>query len=208
MKFGNLDKIREAPAPLPKQVAFWGAAAILKLLENPARLETPHRPPETTSQPPAGKAATGATPTVFISYSRKDERQKDQLLSHLKVLKQTGIIDLWSDDRIGAGAAWEEEINRAMAQASVAILLISANYLSSEFVLRKEVNKLLDRHQHEGLIIFPVIAKACAWKTIDWLARLQVVPRNGKPIWGSGSSRVDENLAQIAQDIAAIIEKK
>jgi hypothetical protein len=205
MKFGNLDRVPEAP--LPKQVAFWGAAATLNLMENPSRPDTSRRPGETVDQPPADKAVAGAAPTVFISYSRKDERQKDQLLSHLKVLKQTGIIDLWSDDRIGAGADWEQEINRAMARASVAILLISANFLSSDFVLRTEVNKLLDRHHHEGLIIFPVIAKPCAWKTIGWLTRLQVVPKHGKPIWGSGNSRVDEDLAQIAEAIAAVLQK-
>ena len=73
-------------------------------------------------------------PTVFISYSRKDEAEKDALLTHLGILHHTGLIDLWSDDRISAGADWKEEISHAMERASVAILFITANFLNSEFL--------------------------------------------------------------------------
>ena len=84
--------------------------------------------------------------TVFLSYSHKDEKEKDALLSHLRVLEHAGLsIDLWSDDRIGAGEDWEREITEAMERASVAILLISHNFLTSDFILKKEVRPLLER---------------------------------------------------------------
>ena len=82
---------------------------------------------------------------IFVSYSHKDEREKDKLLSHLGVLQHQGLIDLWSDDRIGAGTHWKQEISEAIAQAKVAILLISANFLTSDFILGEEVPKLLKR---------------------------------------------------------------
>ncbi len=144
--------------------------------------------------------------TVFISYSRKDEQEKDALLNHLGILQHTGLIDLWSDDRIGAGADWEEEISHAMEQASVAILLITANFLNSEFILRQEIPKILARRQHEGLIVFPVIAKSCAWNTVDWLTQMNVRPRNGTPVWGGEFSRVDSELAAIAEEVATIVK--
>jgi hypothetical protein len=65
-------------------------------------------------------------PTIFISYSRKDEKEKEAVLAHLGVLQHIGLINVWSDDRIGAGSDWEEEISQAMDQAKVAILLITA----------------------------------------------------------------------------------
>src|SRR5262245_5927462 len=88
-------------------------------------------------------------PVVFISYSHRDEREKNRLLAHLGVLQREDLIDLWSDDRISAGADWKQEINEAMAQARVAILLISANFLTSDFILGKEVPTLLQRRKSE-----------------------------------------------------------
>lgn len=144
-------------------------------------------------------------PVIFISYSHKDEREKDKLVSHLGVLRQEGLLDLWSDDRIGAGGDWEQEISEAMVQARVAILLISANFLTSDFILSKEVPILLKRRKSEGLTVFPVIAKACAWSEVGWLTEMNVRPKNDRPIWGAGSRRVDEDLAAIAKEVATII---
>ncbi|MCP4111090.1 MAG: SUMF1/EgtB/PvdO family nonheme iron enzyme [Desulfobacteraceae bacterium] len=145
-------------------------------------------------------------PTVFISYSREDEKEKELLLSHLGVLEQDGLIDVWSDDRVAVGANWEEEIDLAVSQARVAILLITANYLSSGFILRKHVSELLQRREYEGITIFPVIAKACAWKKVKWLAKMNVRPKSRKPVWSEAGIHADEDLAAIAEEVAAILE--
>jgi CheY-like chemotaxis protein len=145
-------------------------------------------------------------PVVFISYSHQDEQEKETLLSHLGVLKGAGLIDLWSDDRIGAGKDWQQEIDQAMAQAHVAILLISANFLNSDFILRREVPVLLKRRQGEGLAVFPIIAKACAWRSVGWLAKMNVKPKNGRPVWGDGGCHVDEDLAAIAEEVTTIVK--
>ncbi|MEW5958142.1 MAG: response regulator [Chloroflexota bacterium] len=146
-------------------------------------------------------------PIVFISYSHQDEVEKNQLLSHLGVLEKAGLIDPWSDDRIGAGQDWQQAIERTMAQAQVAILLITVNFLTSDFILHKEAPALLKRCETAGLIVFPVIAKDCAWRMIDWLATMNVRPKNGRPVWGDGGSHVDEDLAAIAEEVAEIIKK-
>jgi hypothetical protein len=146
-------------------------------------------------------------PTVFISYSHKDELEKDKLVSHLGVLQSAGLISLWSDQEIGAGADWEQTLNQAMSQAKVAILLISANYLTSDFILGKEIPALLHRHQQEGLIIFSIIATACAWRMVDWLAQTQIRPKSGKPVWSDGGSHVNEDLSAIAEEIGETLSR-
>lgn len=143
---------------------------------------------------------------VFISYSHKDEAEKDKLVSHLGVLQQDVIF--WSDDILDAGVEWESGITRAMSQATVAILLISADFLTSEFILQKEVKLLLERSKNEGLYVVPVIAKACAWNRVEWLKKINVRPRNGRPIWSDGGTHVDEDLALIVDEVADVIERK
>lgn len=143
---------------------------------------------------------------IFVSYSHKDEREKEKLLTHLGVLQREGFVDLWSDDCIGAGADWVSEIDEAMAQARVAILIITANFLTSDFILGQEIPTLLKRRQSEGLTVFPVIAKACAWQEVDWLVEMKVRPKNGRAIWGAGSRQVNEDLTAIAKEVAAIVK--
>ncbi len=146
-------------------------------------------------------------PLIFISYSHKDEEEKEKLLAHLGVLQRTGDINLWNNDCIEAGAVREQEISQAMERAKIAILLVSANFLASDFINRQEVPRLLERRSNEDLAVFPVIAKACAWRQVEWLARLNVRPKNGRPVWGGGSNRVDEDLAAIAEEVAGLIKQ-
>jgi tetratricopeptide (TPR) repeat protein len=146
-------------------------------------------------------------PTVFISYSHKDEAWKERLVTHLGVLQSQGLLDMWDDRRIETGADWYPEIEAAMAAASVAILLISANFLTSPFILDEEVPRLLERRTKEGLRVFPIIVSPCAWKQVGWLARMQVRPTDGKPLAGGRKYKVDATLAAIAEEIAAIVRR-
>jgi hypothetical protein len=145
-------------------------------------------------------------PLVFISYSHKDEAEKDRLMSHLKAVTSDSI-SVWSDAHLRGGGEWEWEINQAIGQAKVAILLVTADFLNSEYVIEKEVPKLLERREKEGLVVVPVIARACAWKKVSWLSNLNVMPRTGRPVWRAGSKHVDEALAGIAEEVAQVIEK-
>jgi WD40 repeat protein len=147
-------------------------------------------------------------PSVFLSYSRQDEAWKDHLKKHLGVLEAQGLLDTWDDRRIEAGADWFEEIQDAMAQASVAVLLISADYLTSKFILGKEVPKLLERRSREGLPVIPVIVHACAWEQVKWLRPLQARPKDDRALAGFQKERRNQELKQIAQEILAILDRK
>jgi hypothetical protein len=144
-------------------------------------------------------------PTVFISYSHKDEEWKDRLVTHLGVLQSQGLLDLWDDRRISAGEDWEQEIQEAMATASVAVLLVSANFLTSQFILGEEVPRLLERRDKEGLHIFPVIVKPCVWQTVGWLSRMQARPKDGRPLSAGDEHQIDADLAAIATEVHELL---
>jgi len=147
------------------------------------------------------------SPTVFISYSHKDEAWKDRLMSHLGVLQHEGLLDLWDDRRIGGGEDWKKEIEKAMAKANVAILLVSADFLTSKFIRGTEVPTFLERRDEEGMHIFPIIVKPCAWKQVEWLSRMNLRPKDGKPLSGGNEHQIDTDLAAIAEEVAAIIKR-
>jgi hypothetical protein len=146
-------------------------------------------------------------PTVFISYSHKNKDWKDRLVTHLRVLQNERLFDLWDDRRIAAGEDWHQKITDAMNAASAAVLLITADFLTSKFILEKEVPRLIKRKNHEGLIIFPVIVKPCAWKKVKWLCRMQVRPEDGKPLSSGDDNQIDTHLTSIAEEVAEIARK-
>ena len=92
---------------------------------------------------------------IFISYSHEDREWMDRLAGHLAVLQSQNLLTLWADRRIGAGSEWEREIKEAIEQSSVAILLITANFLRSKFIMGVEIPRLLQRREREGVEIIP-----------------------------------------------------
>src|SRR5215831_10903441 len=144
-------------------------------------------------------------PSVFISYSHKDEVWKDRLVTHLKVLQREDLLDPWDDRRISVGANWYEEIQQAIEQASVAILLISADFLTSKFIMEEEVPRCLIRLQTEGLHIVPVIVRPCLWQRVPWLSSIQGRPKDGRPLTAGNEHQIDADLTAIASEVATLI---
>jgi len=139
---------------------------------------------------------------VFISYSHKDEVWKDRLLDHLKVASREDGFDLWDDSRIQAGADWYKEVVRAIGDASVAVLLVSADFLNSDFIIGDEVRRLLESLDTNDIRIFPIIVRECLWNKVAWLNRFQVRPKDGKPLARWQGSRLEIEIVRIAREIA------
>ena len=110
---------------------------------------------------------------IFISYSHKDEAWKNELQEHLKVLRHHGNITIWDDRQIVSGDDWYPAIQSAIENARVAILLVSRDFLNSDFVSREEIPPLLERRKAGGLKVMPLIVRPCSWQSVPWLARLQ-----------------------------------
>jgi tetratricopeptide (TPR) repeat protein len=144
---------------------------------------------------------------VFVSYSHRDEAWKGRLLPQLEVLVQLGLIDLWEDKRIDAGDAWYPEIRAALEKAAAAVCLISANYLSSDFVLKEEVPYFLAQREQRGLLLLPVLVSQCPWRLVDWINATQLVPPGAKPLDSLPDSEQNIVLSALAELIAARLGK-
>ena len=145
-------------------------------------------------------------PSVFVSYSHKDEHWKDRLRPHLGVLEQVGRITIWDDRQIDAGAEWYEKIKQVMERAAVAVCLISADYLASDFVTKEEIPYLLERRAHDGMALIPVLLRPCPWKAVPWLTPIQMLPRDGKSVSKDFKDDWDEVFAEVAGCILEILE--
>jgi hypothetical protein len=141
---------------------------------------------------------------IFISYSHKDEKWRHRLANHLSVLAREGLVDNWDDQKLGAGEDFLSRIGQEMLQARVAVLLISADFLTSEFIRTKEVPLLFERHLSGGMTIFPLLVRDCAWQEVPWLARMQLRPRDAKPV-AARPAKVDHIMAEVAREIAALV---
>ncbi len=152
---------------------------------------------------PASQPETTAStqPLVFISYSHKDEKWRERLHLFLKPAEQSGSISVWDDRRIHLGDEWNTAIDEAIAQASVAVLLISPEYLASEWVSMKEIPDLLKRQQQGSLRIIPILLKPCNWNEADWLSTIQIFPSDGKPIAGRSKNTQDKLFKDVADYI-------
>jgi hypothetical protein len=144
--------------------------------------------------------------TVFISYSNKDRRHFERLNSHLGALGKEGLLRVWSDQALRAGDYWYEGIKNAIEEATAALLLVSADFLNSEFILHEEIPRILQRRSADGLIVFPVIWRPCPWQRVPWLSRMQVRPKDGQPLSPRTVPRIELELAAIAEEVFKLIQ--
>jgi TIR domain len=144
-------------------------------------------------------------PSVFISYSHRDSEWKDRFVRHLKVSVKQGHFVQWNDEQIGAGEDWYDKISAALDAANVAVFLISADFLASDFVLREEVTRLIERREREDLHIVPILLRTCDWEAVDWLARRQIRPAGDRPVVRGLDYAIDEEFAEIAKEIRLLL---
>jgi formylglycine-generating enzyme required for sulfatase activity len=119
---------------------------------------------------------------VFFSYSREDKPLRDKLEVHLSSLERQGVISSWHDRQIVAGSEWEEEIDRHMRSADIILLLISPNFLNSQYCYEIELPQAIARHDAGEAYVLPILLRPVAgWEELPF-AKLQVYPSGGKPI--------------------------
>ena len=97
---------------------------------------------------------------VFYSYSHKDEALRDELEKHLALLKRQGLITNWHDRRIGAGDEWRDQIDAHARSAQIILLLISADFLASDYCYDVEMKLALERHAAHEAVVIPIILRA------------------------------------------------
>lgn len=118
---------------------------------------------------------------VFFAYSHKDETLRDQLEAHLSQLKREGIIGTWHDRRIGPGNDIDLAISQSFAESRIILLLVSPDFLASDYCYEIEMKQALARHQDGSARVIPVILRPCDWHTAPF-GRLKAVPSDGRPV--------------------------
>jgi hypothetical protein len=121
---------------------------------------------------------------LFISYSHKDRAVLNRLLVHLRPLEREGLIDAWNDTRIETGSDWKQEVRAALEHARAAILLVTADFLASDFIVNDELPPLLHGAESKGTVIIPVIVKPCRYTRDPALRRLQAINDPEQPLLG------------------------
>ncbi|MFY9825490.1 MAG: TIR domain-containing protein [Thermoanaerobaculia bacterium] len=144
--------------------------------------------------------------TIFLSYSHVDEVWKDRVVRHLKVLEPQGELEVWADRNIVGGDDWFAEIQRAMDRAAVAVFLVSADFLDSEFILENEIPYLVQRQKTDGVRVIPLIVRPCPWSSVPWLSSLQCRPRDGYALSGRSDYQVDDAFAALALEIRDLLK--
>jgi hypothetical protein len=143
---------------------------------------------------------------LFISYSHRDVRWFERVREQLAVLEHEGLIDAFEDTRIGVGEDWYAHLHQEMLQAQIALLLISASFLTSVFIRKEEIPQLFERHEAAGMRLYPLLVRDCPWQEVSWLARLQMRPRKARPLASMGAATLDKCLADVAREIASIVK--
>lgn len=118
---------------------------------------------------------------VFISYSHKDKRFLDDLLTQLKPYLRTNTVTAWSDRQIEPGSKWFDEIQAALARTSVAVMLVSSNFLASDFIHEHELGVFLKEAEAGGVTILWVLTGACSYEETPLKDYQAVVSPPGKP---------------------------
>ena len=136
---------------------------------------------------------------VFISYSNKDEKWLNMLRLHLTPLENKGL-DVWSDKDIIPGQEWPAEIDNSLARAKVAVLLVSANFLNSEFIRDKELPRFLVPARDKQITILPVLISNCVWEETE-IGKFQSPFNPKRPLNSLVGHKRDAALANIAREI-------
>lgn len=156
--------------------------------------------------PPATLGSMPAPKRCFLSYSHKDHEGFEQLRAHLAPVAQDFSFFIWHDTRIQAGDYWNQRIQSEIDRAEIFVLLTSADFFNSDYIMAHELPAILHRHRNFDALVVPVIYRDCYWYKFG--SYIQAVPMTGKgnllPIrdWRP----MNNGFANSAKAIAAAIE--
>ena len=119
--------------------------------------------------------------TAFISYSHKDERFREELEAHLAPLKRRGLLTTWHDRRLTAGDPLDEAISANLEQADLILMLISADFVASEYCFAKEMGRALERHKAGEARAISIICRPCDFHGLPF-ANFVLLPTDAKPV--------------------------
>src|SRR6266571_5310400 len=140
---------------------------------------------------------------IFFCYAHEDEQLLNKLKNHLFPLKRAGLIDVWHDRDISAGTDWEQQIKSHLNEAQIILLLVSPDFMVSDYCYSIEMQRALERHDLGEARVIPIILRRVDWQ--DVLGKLQALPTDARPIksWPD----LDEALYNVTEGIRKVIEE-
>jgi hypothetical protein len=162
--------------------------------------------PESMLRRDAGKTETAKRDSVFVSYSHRDARWLDRLRVHLRPLEREGKVKAWDDTRIKSGSRWRDEIRAAIDESLVAVLLVSADFLASDFVAEQELPPLLKAAQDDGALILPVIVSPSRFGAYADLNDFQAINPPDHPLSSMDYNAQEEIFVTLTERIEEIFD--
>lgn len=118
---------------------------------------------------------------IFYWYAHEDRALRDELEKHLSPLKRLGRITEWYDRDIQAGVEWEREIGAQLASADIVLLLVSSDFMYSDYCYSVEMQRALERHRRREAYVIPILLRPVDWDETP-ISQLQMLPSDRKPI--------------------------
>lgn len=140
---------------------------------------------------------------VFYSYAHEDESLRDELAKHLAILKRHGLISSWHDRDISAGQEWKDQINDNLNTAQIILLLVSSDFLNSDYCYDIEMVRAMELHQEGAGCVIPIILRPCLWSMASF-GKLQALPTGAQPI--TSAPNRDEAFSDVALGLKTAIE--
>lgn len=142
---------------------------------------------------------------IFCCYAREDQPLLQCLKAQLMPLQRQGFITLWADIDISAGSEWEKELEKHLDTAQVIILLVSPDFMASDYCYSKEMKRAMERHENGEAHIIPIILRPVYWQKAPF-GKLQAFPTDAKPVTDSRWHTQDEAFFNIAEGIRRVVE--
>jgi len=144
---------------------------------------------------------------LFYSYSHKDEDLRNELETHLKLLQRQRAIDTWHDREIKAGDGWKDKIDENLERADIILLLVSSDFIASDYCYEKEMTRAIERHEAGEATVIPVIVRDVNWVSAPF-AKIQALPKNGEAVtlWDDKDTawrNVSEGIEKVVKGITS-----
>lgn len=141
--------------------------------------------------------------SIFIAYSRTDDDLRKELETHLSLLRRQKLIDTWFDGRINLSEEWNSGISQQLESAAVMLLLVSADFINSEYIWDVELRRAMERQAAGELRVIPILLRPCDWRTAPF-SKVQGLPRNFQPVttW----SNRDEAWVDVVRGLRSVVE--
>lgn len=136
---------------------------------------------------------------LFYSYSHRDEELRDELDKHLTILRRQGVIHDWHDRKITAGTDWEGQIHERLERSELILLLISSDFLASDYCYDVELERAMVRHENGDARVVPIILRPVVWRGAPF-GKLRALPTDARAV--TQYANRDEAFVIITEGIA------